>query len=84
MPVSTPCISIPEIVTDDSGCTYTRVPTGKSIDFPFTKKPPTKPTGPNNTAPATEAPAAFNSPFVFAFASSPWIAVKIVPSIPCN
>ena len=83
-PVSTPCTSTPEIVTEDSGCTYTRVPTGKSIDLPFTKKPPTRPTGPNKTAPATDAPAAFSSPFVLDLASSPWMAVKTVPSIPCN
>ena len=62
---------MPEIVTVDSGCTYTSVPSGKSIDLPFTKNPPTSPTGPNTTAPATEAPAAFSSSFVFALASSP-------------
>ena len=60
IPVSTPCISIPEIVTEDSGCTYTSVPTGKSMDFPLTKKPPTSPTGPNNNANDNEETAAFN------------------------
>ena len=45
------------------------------------KAPPTKPTGPRRTAPATEAPAALISPFVFSLASLPCTAVNSVPSI---
>ena len=45
------------------------------------KAPPTKPTGPSRTAPATEAPAALISPFVFSLASLPCTAVNSVPSI---
>ena len=50
---------------------YISVPAGYSTLLPLIKAPPTNPTGPNNTAPATEAPAAFNSLLVFSFASSP-------------